>query len=352
MGYTHWLYFLPRLLTFTNYKGGILPMMKLSTMKLVMDTIDQDWKSTFAESILERWEYDKGTVFFIRASANFIFIFKNEGKHFFLRFNHSSERSFKAIDSELSILQYLNSKGIHAAQPVPSKNGQLLELVQTDLGGFHAVVFQAVPGRHEEWGDITQENLYRWGSTLGKLHQACKEMPQEYVTNRSGWQDQLVALQQFLPPSNVLIHKEITELGNLFNKLPIKKENYGLIHYDFELDNLLISENGVGIIDFDDCITSWYVADIVYALRDAGSFQLDSPKIQMFLNGYKNETSLDSNILKQASLFERLHRLMMYARLTRSIDIEMSTSYPQWLRQLHHKLSSMVNEYLTWIKGE
>jgi Ser/Thr protein kinase RdoA (MazF antagonist) len=327
-------------------------MMKLSLMKLVMDTIDKSWKSTFAESILERWEYDKGSVFFIRASANFIFIFKNGGKHYFLRFNHSMERSFESIDSELSILQYLHSKGIHAAQPVPSKSGQLLEWVQTELGAFYAVVFEAVPGRHEEWDEITHENLHRWGSALGSLHQVCKEMPQEYVRDRLSWQEQLVEFQQALSPSDVCIHREITEVQNLIKKLPITKENYGLIHYDFELDNLLFSENGVGIIDFDDCITSWYVADLVYALRDAGSFKLNSPEIQVFLDGYKSETNLDPNILTEAVLFERLHRLMMYARLTRSLDIEMSESYPQWLHQLHHKLSSMVNEYLIWIEGE
>jgi len=324
-------------------------MMKLSTMKLIMDTIDQDWKSTLAESILERWEYDKGTVYFIRASANFIFIFKKDGKHFFLRFNDSSERTVETIASELSILQYLHTKGIHAAQPVPSKNGQMLEVVKTELGTFHAVVFEAVPGRHEEWGDITQENIYRWGNALGKLHDVCKEMPQEYVTVRPSWRDQVAELQLFLPESNALLQKEISELLNSIKKLQITKENFGLIHYDFELDNLLFSENMIGIIDFDDCITSWYVADIVYALRDAGNFRLDSLEVQSFLKGYENETSIDANILKEASVFERLHRLVMYARLTRSIDIKTTESDPQWLRQLQHKLSSMVNEYLLWI---
>jgi Ser/Thr protein kinase RdoA (MazF antagonist) len=324
-------------------------MMKLSTMKLIMDTIDQDWKSTLAECILERWDYDKGTVYFIRASANFIFIFKKDGKHFFLRFNDSSERTVETIASELSILQYLHTKGIHAAQPVPSKNGQMLEVVKTELGTFHAVVFEAVPGRHEEWGDITQENIYRWGNALGKLHDACKEMPQEYLTVRPSWRDQVTELQQFLPESNALLQKEISELLNSIKKLQITKENFGLIHYDFELDNLLFSENMIGIIDFDDCITSWYVADIVYALRDAGNFRLDSLEVQSFLKGYENETSIDTNILKEASVFERLHRLVMYARLTRSIDIKTTESDPQWLRQLQHKLSSMVNEYLLWI---
>ncbi|AYA75818.1 hypothetical protein DOE78_10420 [Bacillus sp. Y1] len=324
-------------------------MMKLSTMKLIMDTIDQDWKSTLAESILERWDYDKGTVYFIRASANFIFIFKKDGKHFFLRFNDSSERTVETIASELSILQYLHTKGIHGAQPVPSKNGQMLEVVKTELGTFHAVVFEAVPGRHEEWGDITQENIYRWGNALGKLHDACKEMPQEYLTVRPSWRDQVTELQQFLPESNALLQKEISELLNSIKKLQTTKENFGLIHYDFELDNLLFSENMIGIIDFDDCITSWYVADIVYALRDAGNFRLDSLEVQSFLKGYENETSIDTNILKEASVFERLHRLVMYARLTRSIDIKTTESDPQWLRQLQHKLSSMVNEYLLWI---
>lgn len=50
-------------------------MMKLSTMKKVVDTLSEEWESSLAETILERWGYDAGTVRYVRASANFIFVF-------------------------------------------------------------------------------------------------------------------------------------------------------------------------------------------------------------------------------------------------------------------------------------
>ncbi|WP_100406956.1 hypothetical protein [Bacillus solitudinis] len=67
-------------------------MMKLSTMKKVFETVDSKWKSQLADLILEKWGYDKGSVFCLRASANFIFIFQKEGKRYYLRFNDSCER--------------------------------------------------------------------------------------------------------------------------------------------------------------------------------------------------------------------------------------------------------------------
>lgn len=67
-------------------------MMKLSTMKKVLDTVDSGWRSPIADLIMERWAYDAGTLFFWRASANFVFIFKREGISYYLRFNEASER--------------------------------------------------------------------------------------------------------------------------------------------------------------------------------------------------------------------------------------------------------------------
>ncbi|MFD1450263.1 hypothetical protein [Oceanobacillus sojae] len=34
-------------------------MMKLSTMKKVMNTVNSEWRSPLGEEILERWGYDK-----------------------------------------------------------------------------------------------------------------------------------------------------------------------------------------------------------------------------------------------------------------------------------------------------
>src|SRR5436853_441693 len=46
--------------------------------------------------------------------------------------------------------------------------------------------------------------------------------------------------------------------------LPASQQTFGLIHYDFELDNLIWDDQRVGIVDFDDCAGYWFVADIAF----------------------------------------------------------------------------------------
>lgn len=57
------------------------------------------------------------------------------------------------------------------------------------------------------------------------------------------------------------------------------------------------------LIDYDDCATHWYVADIEYALRDAGELNVHSPNIQKFIEGYRQQTPLNDNLLTVAEGF-------------------------------------------------
>ena len=50
--------------------------------------------------------------------------------------------------------------------------------------------------------------------------------------------------------------------------LPLSSSDYGVIHYDFEPDNVFYDEKDgtFSVIDFDDAICCWYALDVVRAL--------------------------------------------------------------------------------------
>ena len=62
--------------------------------------------------------------------------------------------------------------------------------------------------------------------------------------------------------------QEAKLLNELFSKLPKNEQNYGLVHFDFELDYIFydISTDMLNIIDFDDSMYHWYAMDIEQAL--------------------------------------------------------------------------------------
>ena len=138
-------------------------MMKLSTMRTLIMTLDENGESPIANVIASRWNHDLGTVRFFRASANFLFLFKHSGQDYVLRFISVNERAFDAIHAELAYIDHLAVQGAHVAKPVLSRVDNLVETIETDLGMFHAVVFERLMGEQLELPDLTPGMITRWG---------------------------------------------------------------------------------------------------------------------------------------------------------------------------------------------
>ena len=137
-------------------------MMKLSTMRTLIMTLDENGESPIANVIASRWNHDPGTVRFFRASANFLFLFKHSGQDYVLRFISVNERAFDAIHAELAYIVHLAVQAAHVAKPVLSRVDNLVETIETDLGMFHAVVFERLMGEQLELPDLTPGMITRW----------------------------------------------------------------------------------------------------------------------------------------------------------------------------------------------
>lgn len=107
-------------------------MMKLSTMKKVVATVDEEWQSPLAEKILECWEHDAEPPRFVRSSANFIFIFWKDGQEFFLRFNDTVEWDLESIQAEVDLLAYLADQSLSVSAPVKSLHERYVETIETE----------------------------------------------------------------------------------------------------------------------------------------------------------------------------------------------------------------------------
>lgn len=328
-------------------------MMKLSRMLKVVATVDGNWRSSFAEQILMNWEHDEDSLYYIRTSANFVFVFQNNGERYYLRFVEREEKNIETIQAEIHILQYLSSCSLQLNAPVISKNQRYIEEIHTELGIFYAVVLKGLKGKHYAIEDLTKDQFYLWGKQLGRLHAAFKTMPEELTKDRITWREHLAYIENSIPQEEFVLRKELERIEEWIHTLPITDENFGFIHYDFELDNLCIDGDIIGIIDFDDCAHYWYIADIAYALRDICNEKLELNPLyfEAFLQGYRQETTIDHAMLKDIQWFLRMHRLMMYARLTRTVDIPDSEDYPLWIRDLRGKLFYYIEDIKQQVKN-
>lgn len=322
-------------------------MMKLSTMKKVVETVDAEWRSPLAEKMLDKWGYDKGTVYYFRSSANFLFVFKRKGKSFFLRFTDACEKELSQIYSEMKILEYLRNQPIRVALPVPSLAGNVIETIETEIGTFYAVVFEALIGDQLEVEQLELKDYGLWGRELGRLHHIFKTMPNEYRDGRKTWRDQMALAEAALPEHEQAARKELTELKAWAQELPATSENFGLIHYDFELDNQRWLKEEISILDFDDCMYHWYGADIAFALRDVlkTDEDLNKPSIKQFIIGYQHEMDLDVEMVDNLPKFIRMHNLLTFVGLLRTVDIQESKNHPEWLENLRAKLVRYIDHF-------
>lgn len=328
-------------------------MMKLSAMRKVVGSVDENWRSTFAASLLTPWGYDEGSVYFYRSSANSLFVFQRDGKECFLRCIESSEKDLEWIAAELELLNNLYKQGVPTVRPVQSKNGRWVEVCQSDLGEFYAVVFEKLSGNQLEIEDLTDEQFNAWGAALGKLHRASQELKSAQTSPRSSWQDHLTRLKTELPPTESAAKKEYERLESWANGLSFSEEDVGIIHYDFELDNLIWTEDYIHILDFDDAAVYWYAADIAYALRDLfhEGVDFENQKYASFVEGYKREHTLNEKLLLELPMYLRMHNLFSFLKLLGTVDIPKTQDDPDWLKSLRNKLVTVIDRHRTQFEG-
>ena len=263
-----------------------------------------------------------------------------------------SDRTIEIIEAEIDILNWVTKKGMIVASPVKSKNGNFVETVVMDEGTFHAVVFTALQGTQLEIEDLNNAQFQEWGATLGKLHTVTQTYQGSGVSKRKTWKEYVEWMRTSLSKDELTIRSELEQIASSLNKLPMTQNNYGLIHFDFELDNLCWQEQTIGMLDFDDCLYMWYVADIAFALRDLfkESVELQNINFLAFVRGYREQYLLDDALLSYLPLFIRFAKLLEYTKLVRSVDIPDSVAYPEWLRGLRLKLTNIMNAYKISLK--
>ena len=303
-----------------------------------------------AEMLLKNWEYDETSLAMLRdfrISANAIYPFRKNGDVCFLRCCPTSEKPMENLLAELEFIRYLLGKGYNAMEPIPSNDGD--ELVQrlTPWGEYCASVFKRVKGKQISETNFDHEIMFAYGASLGQLHQLSSTYSSPKTKRWShadvfNWiEETLRNLAIETPPLD-----ELEILREQFSTLPINQKNYGLIHYDFEPDNVFYDDStkSCSVIDYDDAMYHWYVMDIVQALHSLKSeiAEHEFPHAQaVFLEGYRSRFNIDDNLFTAAPVFRRFANLYQYARVARAMH-EHWENEPEWMVELRTKLTKSL----------
>jgi Ser/Thr protein kinase RdoA (MazF antagonist) len=312
-----------------------------------LDKMVQGTKSnSIALELIHLWEHDIDSLKFWRASSNYVYRFEKDAVRYFLRLTNEEDRTREQIEAELDFMQFLNEQGYPAVHYIPSKSGARLESRDTEIGTVHAVVFSQAVGMTVELTAMSEQQLVQWGCSLATLHKLSESYSQPVEASpRMSHLDVLLFISSVLRehPNETAAASELERMNQWLSSLPISVEDYGLIHYDFELDNVFWDERlkRFSVIDFDDAMYHWYVMDIVSTVRDlnVGEEEELTQSLELFLQGYRSVKPISDSLLQQYTRFQRFNDLYGFARVLRSLENSRLEQDPPWLIKLHAKLT-------------
>ncbi|NLG25623.1 MAG: phosphotransferase, partial [Clostridiales bacterium] len=289
-----------------------------------------------------RWDFDDGSSEWMdrfRISANAVYPFLHSGEVAFLRFAPADEKAPDAVKGELNWLLWLRERGFPANRPLRAKGGQLVAEADTPWGRYVAAAFAGVPGRPLDDTGLTPDIAAAWGASLGRLHQLSAQCPAMARPDHDAalvWSGrEMAALGD---------REAVDEAHRLRDRLSaLPREHYGLVHYDFETDNVFYDPaTGIHAIDFDDCMYHWYALDVEQALYSLPPGAGDAIE-RAFLTGYRAQYPLPDDALALRPLMRRFADLYGYARARRAA-VEAWDCEPEWMAGLRGYFDTLLKQ--------
>ncbi len=298
-------------------------------------------RDAVAHEALRRWAPGKTAIEHVSDGASFTYRFALPGGHLYLRLTPPGWRSEAEVRGELAFIQHLNTRGIPLARPVPSLAGELLEMVGSSRGPCIAVAFEEVRGTSSDARLWSPEQSREAGRLMARAHLAVYDFALPNGAERLSWRDECRGVEGELLPSDVELRAVAGRARSFFESLARPPDRYGVIHYDLCGDNLMWIDGTPTAIDFDDCMTHWFLADLArvisnYRRREHGAV---GPHESALLRGYGEVRRLDEEdrlVFPRFIQFAMLSELawMTYAARMAPDRLDFSTEDETLLRAL------------------
>lgn len=250
--------------------------------------------SEVVPKFLAQYQLDQATFQNVNHGFNSSFkVAAANGQNYALRVNTNSKKNESQVEAEVQLLELIaNNQVIKSPVPVRTTSGQAYSKVYVDFLGREvtAVLNSWIEG--DDLGDeVTDNELFQMGAEMAKLHQFCRSVPSELADKFPRINRTLFNSPDNLRKADPRFDDEIQELieetfqisDAIFNELSNVTEPI-LIHADLHPSNVLRTESGIAVIDFDDVGIGYEIQDLAitfFYLRDMPG------KEDLVLEGYK-----------------------------------------------------------------
>ena len=255
-----------------------------------------------------------------KGGRNKIFVCSKDGeKKYVLRISELNDRTLNDYLAETEYIRFLKENGASVADVIPSLNGVFVERI----GDASVSIFEYAKGmlmcdngyRYRE-GVPLEEYFYNIGKTIGRIHKLSKEYEPSH--KRMSYFDKFNTeyIDELIPDTYGELKKAIEKRTEKFSELPVNREVFGMVHFDYCDGNYHVdmSTGDITVFDFDNCINCWYMFDLAHTwTHGIGWCQFEpDPKrricfmehyLNTVLDGYRSETYVSEDMLDKLQLF-------------------------------------------------
>lgn len=231
-------------------------------------------------------------------------------------------KSYNEQVEEITWMSFLLEKGVNVAPVVPSIEGNKVEVTTTHSKEVCFVLFKEAQGRHLSRSEWNAEVLKEVGREIGKLHKATKEYNYPIVHIKDWFHNEECQFLTYIPEEETTIRSISQAIKDEIMIIPANRENYGLLHGDVWLENILIADNlKPTFIDFQDCEKHYFLYDLAVPLYSALEFSfagsgniLDYGRSikDALLEGYSEMNTLPCDVDSKLPLFMKLKEIFEY----------------------------------------
>jgi len=288
-----------------------------------------------AANVLQRYGWDsthQSNLIVFSENATYGIINKSTGKKAgVLRISKPGYRTLNELQSEICWLQQINDyTPLKVPVPIKGIDGDVVQTIKGSDGIlYYCVVCEFLEGTAPDEIEIKlmEKQFYTLGETTAYLHRHTKiwnktkelDRPEMSFDNMIGknhiwgrWQDYPGITdkeEKLISTVSEIVERRINRYGK-------NENNYGLIHGDLRLANLLIEGDQIKVIDFDDCSFGWHLSDLASAITFMEEKHFIPNLINAWLTGYKKVLPFTDTDFEEIDTFIMLRRLQIMGWLS------------------------------------
>lgn len=231
-------------------------------------------------------------------SENATFIVRKNQQRYALRIHRPHYHNKHEIEGEIDWLDALQQSDIAVPQAIESSAGErVLTLKLDENTQRNAVLFNWIAGDMPTI-EVNPDDFKKLGQITARLHQHSKKWQRPDDFQRIIWNHQTMVGPQghwgdwhnapdLAPKDHVIIDEALAQIKQKLEQFGQAPDRYGLIHADLRLTNLLLQDQHIGVIDFDDCGMSWFMHDLAAAMSFNEHYAATPHWVDNWIQGYE-----------------------------------------------------------------